>query len=259
MKITLETITPPIATKYLEAAGRNRRPAPTRVRLYASEMLSGRWRLTHQGIAFNCDGSLRDGQHRLAAIVMSGKSQQMFVARGLSNDGLSMKEVAVAKALWEVYANQRWDYAWGGSGFCDRETLLDFMLFHREAIEFSRPTTSSKGLSHACVRTAIASAFWTRDQERVAKFRDQLQTGVVEQSTKDGAVVRLRDWLVSSGTTRGGSHQRQEVYGRTCTALYAYLEGRNLTKLYWRKDAVFMLPVQEKWVPAALIVERHKA
>lgn len=276
MKIILETITPTLAQSYLDTMGPNRAPTRSRVRLYASEMLAGKWRLTHQAIAFNCDGSLRDGQHRLLAIVLSGKTQQMYVARGLNNEALKFidthkartdadafaidghilghNEVAVAKALWSEYCNQRWGYSWGNASACDRETLFDFINFHAEAIEFSKPGSSCKGLSHACVRAAIASAYWTRNHERLAAFREQLQSGVVESTAKDGAVIRLRDWLLTSGVTRGGSNQRQEVFGRCCTALLAYLEERNLTKLYNRKDATFKLPVKEDWLPASLII-----
>src|SRR5262249_29433317 len=38
------------------------------------------WKLTHQGICFDANGFLIDGQHRLHAIVMAGKSVQMIVA-----------------------------------------------------------------------------------------------------------------------------------------------------------------------------------
>lgn len=58
----------------------NRPMQNKRVNQYAADMLAGRWILTHQGIAFDCEGNLIDGQHRLQAVVRSGKAVYMVVA-----------------------------------------------------------------------------------------------------------------------------------------------------------------------------------
>ena len=41
---------------------------------------------THQGIAFDENGVLQDGQHRLCAIVSANKPVDMMVTSGLSPD-----------------------------------------------------------------------------------------------------------------------------------------------------------------------------
>ena len=50
---------------------------------YALDMKRGYWALNHQGICFDEDGTLIDGQHRLAAIVLSGKTIKMYVFRNM--------------------------------------------------------------------------------------------------------------------------------------------------------------------------------
>lgn len=85
MEVTIETITPKMASEYLTRNTRNRRLKKALVEQYASEMRAGNWRLTHQGVAFNCDGTLLDGQHRLAGIVKSECAIQMLVARGVDS------------------------------------------------------------------------------------------------------------------------------------------------------------------------------
>lgn len=84
MKSKTEIITPEMAMDWLENHNPRNRPIsePT-VQVYAGDMKNGRWSLTHQGIAFNVNGDLIDGQHRLWAIVFSGKNVEMMVTRDL--------------------------------------------------------------------------------------------------------------------------------------------------------------------------------
>ena len=65
---TLMDIGPDIASQWLEGNVRNRRIDQKHVNCLAQEMAAGRWMMTHQGIAFDANGTLIDGQHRLWAI-----------------------------------------------------------------------------------------------------------------------------------------------------------------------------------------------
>ncbi len=81
---TVETITPEIARRYLESNTVNYRPRnAATVDRYARIMIEGRWKdRHHDGIAFDYNGALGNGQHRLAAIVKSGRTVVMWVHRG---------------------------------------------------------------------------------------------------------------------------------------------------------------------------------
>lgn len=52
---------------------------------YARDMTRGVWVQTHQGVAFNDQDHLIDGQHRLLAIVKSGVTVRMMVTFGLAS------------------------------------------------------------------------------------------------------------------------------------------------------------------------------
>ncbi|GGQ53922.1 hypothetical protein GCM10010195_06630 [Kitasatospora griseola] len=52
----------------------------------AAAIIRGEWKLTHQGIAFDENGALVDGQHRLHAIIEANVSVKMLVVYGLSED-----------------------------------------------------------------------------------------------------------------------------------------------------------------------------
>lgn len=58
----------------------NRNLVSGRIQRYAQEVFDGYWETTHQGIAFDEDGYLIDGQHRLSAIV---KANEWAVRDGL--------------------------------------------------------------------------------------------------------------------------------------------------------------------------------
>lgn len=78
---TLETLSPAVARAYLAKNTNNRAITKERVLALARDMKSGAFIVTHQCIAFNANGELIDGQHRLSAIVESNITVQMYVAR----------------------------------------------------------------------------------------------------------------------------------------------------------------------------------
>lgn len=79
----LRLITPEEATEML-THNRNNRPINSeRVRGYVREIRKGNWEITHQGVGFDENGRLIDGQHRLRAIEVSGIPVPLMVTRGL--------------------------------------------------------------------------------------------------------------------------------------------------------------------------------
>jgi hypothetical protein len=84
MKTSFKDITPKFAGDILaKHNGKNRKISERIVDKYANDMKVGAWGITHQGIAFDTEGDLLDGQHRLAAIIKSGKTIKMLVTTGL--------------------------------------------------------------------------------------------------------------------------------------------------------------------------------
>jgi hypothetical protein len=77
-------ITPAMAKAWLEHNANNRSLNQDWVDLLARAMREGKFDTTHQGIAFDADGNVIDGQHRLHAIIASGVTVRMLVTRGLT-------------------------------------------------------------------------------------------------------------------------------------------------------------------------------
>lgn len=91
----IEIITPELAAAYLRTNSNNRNLRPGRVAYFQKLIETGEFRTTHQGIAFRPDGTLLDGQHRLAAIVASGATVEVMVSRNVppsAFDGIDTPE-----------------------------------------------------------------------------------------------------------------------------------------------------------------------
>lgn len=83
----------PMAQRWLTKNTRNRKMRTTTVQRYRSDMEGGRWTFAADPIRFDADGSLIDGQHRLAALAETeGITLPMLVVRGLPEDAQSVMD-----------------------------------------------------------------------------------------------------------------------------------------------------------------------
>jgi hypothetical protein len=251
-------ITPPMAGKFLEK-NVNRNVRWKRVEKMARDIANGEWRETHQAIAFNCDGSLKDGQHRLQAIVKAGTGLWLWVATGLQDDAMMHIDthaprsdvdafkllgddvdrnfVAVAKQMYVGPTRV------GGTSELSREGLRLFLQQHNEAIEFACHGGARAKVGQSAVRGVIARGYYHVDHGRLQRFRDILLHGPDDayRSNADSAVIRLREHLLGL-PNGGGSGFRVAIYQRSQAALSAFAESRPLTKLYARSENLFPLP-----------------
>lgn len=102
---TYENITPEIAKEYLGRNSKNRVVKPKSVEAYARDMQHGDFKTIHQGIAFDTEGNLIDGQHRLLAIILSNTPVTMMVTRGVPvDDGIIATDRGVSRSVRDVMA-----------------------------------------------------------------------------------------------------------------------------------------------------------
>lgn len=79
IRVEVVTVTPELAKRWLEKVHPNRKISWPRVEAMSHDILNGKFVLTHQGICFDADGLLVDGQHRLSAIVAAKVSAELIV------------------------------------------------------------------------------------------------------------------------------------------------------------------------------------
>jgi len=249
MDLSIETITPKQAEKYLQFNTSNRTLRKSLVSQYARDMEHGKWKLTHQGLAFNCDGTLLDGQHRLKAIVESGVTVQMLVARGVetkhqlvmddhakrsAGDALTLvrgecitaMEVAIVRAAVELQGGEY-------KGHRTKGELNELLDKFRGALDFIGEVLGGKqrGVTGAPVWAAIAlSWYYVEDLERLRSFCRILVGIDMVSDEGDRAAQMLRELLLRTGVRY--MTQRAEAFRKTQRAIVAFMKHQSIDKLY---------------------------
>jgi hypothetical protein len=254
-------VTPEMASRWLEGNTHNRRINQTHVNRLAEEMKAGRWRLTHQGIAFSASGTLLDGQHRLWAIVLSGATVKVRVFfnepagnEGAIDGGLSRSDAdrltLTGKFEGGVSRNHLAALRVMLRGLkeptCIGIAVLEAeMVKHKGAIDFALGNLASdhsRGVANSVTRGVLARAFYSTDRDKLTHFCDVLKTGLSGEA--DQPIILLRDYLGKCPRSRK-ANILAEQYAKTERALLAYLRGERLSKLYAGTFELFPLPGEE--------------
>lgn len=252
MNITQELITPEKAKQYLESNTHNRALRKALVEIYAKDIANGRWRATHQGIAFSSDGRLLDGQHRLAAIVQAMVPVQMLVARGLPpqsqivmddhakrsagdalslalGDDVSARDIAVMRAVKEMGPGPSRHTARRST----KQELMETWELFRNAIQFIRDhfPSAEKGVTAAVVKAAIVLWwFHVEDLERLALFCEIVRGETLPNGIEDGSAVMLREWLLKNGMQSNAI--RADGFRKSQRAIQAFMRYEALARLH---------------------------
>jgi hypothetical protein len=259
MITTLMTVTPTMAASWLAAFNTSNRTVRRRwVDTLATIIKEDKWHVTHQGIAFNCDGTLLDGQHRLMAIVAAGIPVQMMVTRNVDKEamyaidqgktrsvpdvantlGTQIKSQHVAVARMMFYRGQS-DISKART--TTSEALIGFISQHIEPITFAMDKFRSNAYRHAAIQSVVARAWYTANHERLEDFAKTFNKGFSTEE-EDSAALRLRGTFERNRKIFHSSDGRFVLYRKTQAALSAFLEFRPIDKVYEAAEEMFLLP-----------------
>lgn len=237
---SFEIVTPQIASRWLHSNCINRSLSKTHVRAIAKDMSDGLWTTTHEGVAFDWNGNLIDGQHRLEAIIESGMTIKLLVARNIDPEAMQVIDTGRTRSLTDrlslsgkhgkvsnaVVATMRFmceGVEYGGSKmrYYDADKML---AMHRDAIEFALDAMPCmKFVGTAPPRGAVARSYYSYPQDRIREFCTALQAGIGDFGEMNS--VRLLN--IALRNTEGGSRFAQlRRYCLAQKALYAFLERR---------------------------------
>lgn len=262
---TWELITPELAAAYLNKNSVNRNLKDTSIGRLAADMRDGKWRLTHQGIAFYEDGRLSDGQHRLHAIIRSGVSVMMSVTRGLplvsagaidlvvpkthvdniqilakvttgEPSPITQDVLSTARVLMSFLQNppRGIDYV----SLCQVEEYASKHLCGiKDVIAASRPRR--KRVTHRTLWANVYAAKCCGEPvERLVDFLVCMCTGQVN-SDEDNAALRLREWML---TNQINPRTIMPTSLRIQNALRAFLRRAPIAKLYAAPNLFWFAP-----------------
>lgn len=246
MDIQTIRITPKLAQKFLNENTNNRGLRAGIVEKYARDMAEDRWTTCIDPIAFYEDGTLANGQHRLWAIVESGKSQQFIVASGvpagasLNLDSLAPRsfvdnaKIGGTSISTNVAATVRM-VEWGTSRVYPPPTYAQMLVAtkrHAEACEFACNRLDGKGMRAAPVTGAVARAwYYENDKDKLARFCHVISNGMAD-GARESAAVAARNVVID--LMLKGVHTpeaKDELFAKVQHAIWKFMRGHPLALL----------------------------
>ena len=256
MKTQWMTITPEQAAEWLKSINtRNRNISLRKVAQYAADMRNGNWQSTHQGIGFYEDGTLSDGQHRLAACVDSAVPLGVFVTFGIPvgaasgidahrprstadqvrianlSEWIGKDELAIAKVIGSMR----------GNAVMSTHDAVDLLERNKAPVQCALNAMRKRHrfICTAPVFTAMACAWPHVGGDAIERFGRVLASGV-QEDLDDVAAIRLRErLLIGASEFSRGSCGRTDAIKLTMRAIKAFCERERLGKLYAPSDFIY--------------------
>lgn len=280
-------VTPALASEWLSNAARNRKVHDVWIERYAERMKRGDWMVTDQGIAFNGDGELIDGQHRLHAVVLANRTVTMLVTRGLDHRAQLVMDQGIRRQVHEQIAlREGWEVTAvhlavakamiigiGGAGEHERRSIRTdpqlmerFYKHHHDAVEWTVAQFSHeqfvKGVSIAPVMAPIARAWYKEDHAELMNFCRVVVTGMSEHRN-DQPAVALRNWLLlgREKSLTAGNSKRVLIYKKTEIALRCFLKVEQIERIGQRQldRELWPIPGESEWKKGERLVGKNNA
>lgn len=262
MTMTYEYITPLMAQAILSNNSNNRRISEGTVTAYANDMLHGNWDETvGSAISIDSNGVLRDGQHRLEAIVRSGIGVHSWVCRGVSSDGIydsnrkrtNSDQISIIRPdLDKVYSSNR--YLAVAKAIIQYNTprkqrrvvtakeIIDFTDLHKKDLDeyfmrIPREVTAKVGIT--VVHLALFMAFMDGVKwEQIVEFYDILRTGMSDKK-EAFPIIAYRNYLKDRQTP---PQPTLPEIGRCQYALKKFITGSCAKANRVPKDLIYPFP-----------------
>jgi hypothetical protein len=216
-------------------------------------MKNGAFELTHQGIAFYEDGCLADGQHRLSAIVKSGVTVQMMVARGIEKGRAIDRNRPRSIADCAKIAGHAWvdksvigavNAMYSLTGTSKKFTVDECITLaekHKPALTYVGNLLGQKvkGLSQSGVYAAMVMALENGVSESsISRFYTVLKTGFADENN-ERIIIKLRDHLMFKAINTGGHTARKDIVLRTQRAIKAFVTGEIISRLISPDEVIY--------------------
>lgn len=267
MEVTTEKVGPAEAQAFMEVNLGNRPLRQRRVDRYAREMTNGQWLDAGDPFRLDWNGHLRDGQHRLAAIIKSGCTFESVVIRHLdpatfkvmdSGMGRSVADVLATTAGTHKAAIIRLYLTWWAGGdprntrdleTISRVDIADFFEEYEDIVDAAWSQGSALYNGFAGGNRSAWGAFAIRAWDVNKAAADEFMEGVLGGADLHAGspVLALRNWLANDRRlTNSGYHLALLV-----KAWNDWLTGKGRTLMVVRADEDFPV-IRARRTPRAL-------
>ena len=212
----MELITPEIASKYLTHNEHNPRKNTNRnqIEAYARDMTAGKWFANGEPIVFDANGDLKDGQHRLMAIVKANVPVYMFVIRGVDPSYTTFdygmirrmsQELGVSRNV-EVTASLIVSNAYAIKK-PSKGIVRDYMINHREMINKAIALSQIGGTKSVGLKRDVYSAIYLmlrcgENENEINQFMRVVNTQFMLTERESSSAIVLFKYLNEQKITR---------------------------------------------------------
>ncbi len=247
-------VTPAMAESWLAKMGPNRPLRRLDVDRLAADIDKGAWELNGETIKFLKNGTLVDGQHRLAAVIASRKAVPMEVVRGITETavqtidtgrarsfsdvlfiegGVNVRAVAAtAKWIWRYDTDQMIGKYRQPSNSELRATLNDYPGIHDSVREVQR---SKEIQPHSAIAFVLTIAK-LKKPKKAATWLEKLHDGA--DLRRSDPILHLRRRLLSRKAVINPLRP-VEAAGLIAVAWNAYSNNEEMTSLAWNEKDGF--------------------
>lgn len=246
-------ITPEEAKKFLKVNGVQRKLLRSRVDLYRKDMEKGLFKEELEDpIRFDSEGYLRDGQHRLTALIESKTPQRMRVIYGVPKESIDFIDVPnrtladYLKINGYKYSNQlqgaiRLLALYESGKFPQNLDLIKlYGSVHqgKEILERNMGLINSVevGSKVKILGPSLAAFFHyifsKGDKEAADLFFEKLSTG--EMLEEDSPIFVLRKKLLDAKLDKNKKYPRKTIMAFVIKAWNAFIKGEKVTLLVYR-------------------------
>lgn len=250
IKTEIQTVTPKQAAKWLEGHQNIRAINHRQVDAIANDIRNGNWKVTHQGICFDENGKLVDGQHRLHAIVEANQPVRIMVSivpgitaqdpidegrrRSLTVlTGHNTKVIAALGVLRQFEAGQQ---------IHRPMTLAESLEMYDHHEETFKAIQGSGVWSRYMTGGVVAACVWAWpcDPDKVREFMKQLSTG--EMIQRGDPSYAFRNWA-----QRDAGRRHADVFAfAACNCIRAFLANQKLSTVYTSESGYRALTAQRR-------------
>lgn len=256
--VSISVIRPILAEQMLAFnSDQQRRKKRRTIYQFGRDMIEGRWQLTHQGIAFNRQGELVDGQNRLTACVEAGVPFTSLVYFGVGDaaemvvfdTGIARTAVDSAKVAGVERADNRRvailrAFLYGIDPTRTPMTnsfILEQLSEYAPMLDYVCGLPQTSQLLGTGVRAALGRAYYHLPFESVQRFVRILLDQEVPSRPGDRSAVTLRTSQLNRTWDKVGKNNRDQ-FCRALRAIRGYAEGDDLDRLYPESKDVYPLP-----------------
>ncbi|MER8182901.1 hypothetical protein [Kitasatospora sp. NPDC094015] len=265
-------ISPIAAAEMLTRNSGNRPLDRGRIALLRAAILRGEWLVSHQGIAFAGawqNSRLLDGQHRLEAIRLSGRSVPVIVFENVPVETFSVMDTGRSRTASTVLAMQNEhdssllaaairhihllrsmpDMEWkGSSSRLTNAQVLAYLALHRERLTEACRVARRMSNERLIIPTAAAVGYYTTREASPGVDQESWVEGVTTGASLSSGDPRLalRNALISLGTGTSGrrrSDSRGQL-GLYLKAWNAWVLQKPVKQLRFQRGEKMPKPVQ---------------